>query len=648
MKLHRGRLLACILLFLPILLLSGCDSYTGDADQLLRSVSIQAQLLENGNMQVTERWDISLYDRDKSYSNLFKSFPYSSEQQITDFSVTDNDTGLTYSFEGEFSSLYELSETPETCYLIANGQGTELGWFMPPVDEGDASFTLSYTVTNAVERYADVGVLYHGFIGKRFSIPITQFTAEILLPEGANQQDLRGWMHCTAESWLSIDSANHITLTASEIPAETNVETRICAPASLFPNAQRTSSETALEKISQEEQQWADEWEAQKERERFLALVSAIAAIVITAAGIVFGILCRVLKRRHKVEEPDYYREIPAGSSPGSAGALFYYYDGGIQSGEARNHVAAATMMSLARKKWITFEENPAGQQTKKKDDDLLIRIENGSIPLTPSENSFYQLLSRAAEQQDGCLTLQDFERYAKKHAQSYQNQMNAFVNAADNEIAPKGYFEKELLLVNAVRIISILALLMSVVLFFATTGHMAVFCAGLLVGGLFALILSCGKTRLSVQGETDLGIWYGLQRFLLDFSNMKEYGVFQLPLWEEYLVYAAMMGISDEVSEQLRKAYPQVWTSSEQDPNFFPRTSYLYWMYRPHYRHRAHFSFADQLSRTVDNAGKAAQNAINAVSGKGGSRSGGSGFGGGGFGGGGGGFGSGGGGGAR
>ena len=130
MKLHRGRLWACILLLLPILLFSGCSSYKRGADQLLRSVSIQAQLLENGDMQVTERWDISLYDRDKSYSNLFKSFPYSSEQQIKDFSVTDNDTGRTYDFEGEFSSLHEVSETPKTCYLIANDQETELGWFM--------------------------------------------------------------------------------------------------------------------------------------------------------------------------------------------------------------------------------------------------------------------------------------------------------------------------------------------------------------------------------------------------------------------------------------------------------------------------------------------------------------------------------------
>lgn len=180
MKKRRSILSIFAILLLPVLLFSGCQSYDDDADQLLRAVDVQAEVLENGNMHITERWDITLYDRGKDYSNLFKSFPYSDEQQITDFSVTDNESGETYTFEGEFRSLYELSEEPGTCYLIQNGSETEIGWFMPPVEEGDASFTLSYTVTNAIERYDDVGVLYYGFIGSEFSIPIKSFLQKFL------------------------------------------------------------------------------------------------------------------------------------------------------------------------------------------------------------------------------------------------------------------------------------------------------------------------------------------------------------------------------------------------------------------------------------------------------------------------------------
>ena len=653
MKKRRSILSIFAILLLPVLLFSGCQSYDDDADQLLRAVDVQAEVLENGNMHITERWDITLYDRGRDYSNLFKSFPYSDEQQITDFSVTDNESGETYTFEGEFRSLYELSEEPGTCYLIQNGSETEIGWFMPPVEEGNASFTLSYTVTNAIERYDDVGVLYYGFIGSEFSIPIKSFSAEISLPEGASQQELRGWLHCASasSSFLEIQSGSQITLTAEEIPAGTFLETRGCAPASLFPDASRVSSGQVLEQIAAEEQQWAEEWEAAQARERLFAILSVVAAAVMILAGLALGIFCKIRKRRHKVESPEYYREIPEGSSPGGAASLYYYYNGGINNSKTKSNVAAATLMSLARKGWIAFEDNPYGSATKDKDDDILIRVGQGGEPLTPSEQSFYGLLADAAcEHPDNGMTLEDFESYAKHHPRKYQDDIQKFVNLCRNEIAPKGFFENELVVVKLTRVLAVLCFILAFVLFAISDGTLVVISAGLFIGALLALILSSGTPRLSVKGETELGLWNGLKQFMLDFSNMKEYGVFQLPLWEEYLVYAAMMGISEEVMEQLQKAYPQVWTPNEGEPVYFPRTSYLYWMYHPMYHRHTSYPFCRQLSHTMENAGRAAQNAIDAMQRKssGGRGIGGSGFGGGGFGGGGGGFGSGGGGGAR
>lgn len=638
------------LLLLPLLLLSGCSRYDQGADQLLRSVSIQAQVDQNGDMHVTERWDISLYDRDRPYSNLFKSFPASREQEITDFSVTDNSTGKQYAFEGVVSSLYALSEEPDTCYLLKDGSQTELGWFMPPVDEGDASFTLSYTVTNSIERYSDVGVLYHGFVGSSFSIPIAQFSAVITLPEGASQDELRGWLHVddAGYSMLTIQSGSEITLEATEVPAETFIEARICAPSSLFPGAVRVEDGNVLDLIADEEQAWADEWEAEQERERFFAILSVVLAAAAVLAGLAVGLVCRMHKRRHKVESPEYYREIPEGSSPGSAACLFYYYSGGLGNSKAKGRAASATMLSLARKGWISFEENPEGLRTRSKDDDLLIRLTSSREPLTLSEQCFYELLQNAAGEQGGeGFPLDRLEQYAKKNARAYQNKIKRFELLCRNELEPKGCFESRSPFLRCASLCSILALILAYVIFAASDGRFLVFSIGLAVGALLVLLMSSGTPRLSVAGETELGLWNGLRHFLLDFSNMTEYGVFQLPLWEEYLVYASMMGISEEVAEQLKKAYPQVWTVDESSPELFPRTSYLYWtMYRPLYHHYR-YDFSHQFSRTIENAGHAAQSAIDAMSG--GSRhSGGFGRGGGGFGGGGGGFGSGGGGGAR
>ena len=49
-----------------------------------------------------------------------------------------------------------------------------------------------------------------------------------------------------------------------------------------------------------------------------------------------------------------------------------------------------------------------------------------------------------------------------------------------------------------------------------------------------------------------------GLIKFLLDFSIMPERQYFEVALWEEYLIYAQLLGIADKVEEQFSKLYPR------------------------------------------------------------------------------------------
>lgn len=49
-----------------------------------------------------------------------------------------------------------------------------------------------------------------------------------------------------------------------------------------------------------------------------------------------------------------------------------------------------------------------------------------------------------------------------------------------------------------------------------------------------------------------------GLMKFLLDFSNMPEREYLQVHMWEEYLIFAQLLGIADKVEEQFSKLYPK------------------------------------------------------------------------------------------
>jgi len=51
----------------------------------------------------------------------------------------------------------------------------------------------------------------------------------------------------------------------------------------------------------------------------------------------------------------------------------------------------------------------------------------------------------------------------------------------------------------------------------------------------------------------------YGLRKFLIEFAKMGEKTPIEVKLWEEYLMFAQIFGIAEEVAKQFKKLYPQV-----------------------------------------------------------------------------------------
>ena len=77
---------------------------------------------------------------------------------------------------------------------------------------------------------------------------------------------------------------------------------------------------------------------------------------------------------------------------------------------------------------------------------------------------------------------------------------------------------------------------------------------------------LKCSKkgrynavTYLSEEGIKMLSDLYGLKKYLKEFSLIDERTVNDTYIWQEYLIYATLFGIADEVADQLVKVYPQL-----------------------------------------------------------------------------------------
>ena len=51
----------------------------------------------------------------------------------------------------------------------------------------------------------------------------------------------------------------------------------------------------------------------------------------------------------------------------------------------------------------------------------------------------------------------------------------------------------------------------------------------------------------------------YGLKLYLEEFSKINTKEVMEVHLWDEYLMFAYLFGIADEVAKQLKNLYPEV-----------------------------------------------------------------------------------------
>ena len=63
------------------------------------------------------------------------------------------------------------------------------------------------------------------------------------------------------------------------------------------------------------------------------------------------------------------------------------------------------------------------------------------------------------------------------------------------------------------------------------------------------------GIYNVNLRPETEALI--GLKKFLLDYSLIDEKKHIEVKVWENYLIYAQLLGVADEVSKQFTKIYP-------------------------------------------------------------------------------------------
>ncbi|MDD3947509.1 MAG: DUF2207 domain-containing protein [Clostridia bacterium] len=633
-------------LALCMISLTACNTDKGEL--WLDAVKIEASLNENGNLNVSETWTAG-FNSSEGYRNLYKTLnlydaEFETNSQIIDVSVYDNDNHVELErADIDTVGSYQLSNYPNTFYAFPTGtSGYEIGVIMPSIHTGTRSYTFRYTLTDMVGAYSDTSVLYWKQFDEDFELFVSNYDCKIHLPNAASTEGTRAWFHTeAAQSNLEVQP-NMLLYTASEIQTGKWVETRVAMPNALFTQLTKQSNEPKLNALIAEEQAWADEWAAKQRKQKILYITGVVFAcfLLVAASGVV--VFLNLKNKRAKGDYPKYIRDIPKEWSAGELGHLFYYYQSGAEKKNLRGRLLSATILELARRNYI--EIIPAA------DGDYKIHVNAVSTAmaadLKPYESTLFRLLKRVEAWAQHEFTMDEFETYAKKNYSDIDSSINEF-NVKSKDWFKRGNFVGNMSgILRGLSFAGIAMAGLGALLF--VNGNGSFFTISMVISGVILLLGVPKLPKLNNKGEEEYFRSVALKQYMLDFSNLKEYDIPQLILWEEYLVYATMMNISKEVIKNLKLVYPEITKEMEQGGvGYRPTGSYLFTYLWLSHRMRAGtpvFDLGSRIERSMTNIRNTAQ-ALKHPTNRGGGIGGG-GFGGGGFGGGGGGFGGGGGGG--
>ena len=271
-----------ILIFIFLIFCSSVEA--GELN--LNKLRFDAVLKEYGSMDVTEVWNIDIYDTNTLYKTFeLDSNGYDGFSNVTVYEITENGNKKLFSKIDE-----EMYHVTKGCYygLINSNDKYEIAWGVSIDNSETKVYEINYTVENIVHKYTDCAELYWQFIGNEFEIYCDIVEGIVTLPDnGYPIDDIKVWAHGPLNGNIAILNNQEIIFSVNNFNAGNMLEIRIATPTSLFPLSSKNINNERLSEIISEETVWANEANEARERQE---RNRKIADVIITTFCIAFGV----------------------------------------------------------------------------------------------------------------------------------------------------------------------------------------------------------------------------------------------------------------------------------------------------------------------------------------------------------------------
>lgn len=508
-------LLVLILFLLPSISLA--DSF----DSLDMDVTID----KNGVGSVEEIWQIDEDERD--YTERYKLIENLRGIKIEDFSLTSPSLDKDFSEMDPWDSDLSFEEKAYKYGRSDREDETELIWGISQY--GKNTYELSYKINPIIIGIEDSDMLFFQFVGDNFDPKPERVNINIKGFEPFDQNvkmwgfGLVGDIHNT--------NGNIVLKSTGEVDYATVM---LKFPKGYFNTSykeDKTFDDYANEAIKGSK--WEErEGEANTDPTPWYVKVILPLILLLGLGSIFLGVRAKKLHfdennitndealKKAKTFKDQYFRDIPYDSHIEDTYLLAekaYPYE-----------VNQGNYMNAFILKWI-YDKNIEIEARKKKDKNAKIRILDRPTNMGKMEEAFFDIIEKSQEySKDGLISNKNIQKYFKKNKEITEDFYEDFLPRSREALKSEAYlkdirFEKK----------------------FARTKREG--------------------TELEVTPK-GVNLYENLIKFrnyLEDYSLIEERDANEVHIWDYFLIYAAIYGISDKVFKNLEKTYPNYSNSS-------------------------------------------------------------------------------------
>lgn len=497
----------------------------------IKNIDMDVFVEKNGDASVTETWKTTSNEGTEIYRG-YATKSYST----SNFTVSD-DLGRNYEFLSDWDISGSFSDKAYKNGINYNDDGIELCWGISQY--GNRTYTLKYNISNLVKQYTDNQGIYFNFLSSIKAVDSVKIT--IHSDEPFSLDNAKIWDFGNNGEINFKDGK--IVLTAKNLTESQYIVGLVRFEHNIF-NISNITSESFDDVYDSAMSDVKDIEKPFEIKDIFLLLVAAIFFNPILWIVLLMIFINKFNKKSEKLtefilgsrkrsgdldfgldgnvlpEDVNYYREIPSNKDLERAYWVCLKYSV-IPEEKVKQGIIGAILLKWIKNGYITVLKMEKGILSFK-DNNYAIDLTKITNVDNEIENGLLKILITAAGP-NKILEAKEFKKWSKKN----YSEVSSWFSSIDDQVELN--LEKEGL----------------ITLTQETTQ------------GMFGTSKNITIKNVNPKLKEEAIQLKGLKKFLLDFSIMPEREYFEVKTWEEYLIFAQLMGIADKVAEQFSKIYP-------------------------------------------------------------------------------------------